>query len=242
MKKVSSGGGWPAILYTLSKAREVGGLWKLWKAMRTKRLQNLRLGMGGQRGGHGQRDWRLSGSLQKVVAGDGLRHARSDQSGICGAPTRCRNCKSSPRAIWRCGRLVEPVVREEGQQYYRPSLGTTPSVIGKLRGTTANENLLVFQRTSVPTKRAFCCNSSRGCTAPTTSTIAVTTAIKRVAWDCKHRFGTATVVLEDLEHADLVFVIGGNPASNNRTYDVAQSHSPPGWRSDCHQSAARRGW
>jgi molybdopterin-dependent oxidoreductase alpha subunit len=27
--------------------------------------------------------------------------------------------------------------------------------------------------------------------------------------------GTATIVLEDLEHADLVFVIGGNPASNH---------------------------
>ena len=26
---------------------------------------------------------------------------------------------------------------------------------------------------------------------------------------------TATVVLEDVEHADLVFVIGGNPASNH---------------------------
>ena len=52
MKKVSSGGGWPAIWYTLRKAREVGGFWKLWKAMRSKNAcKTCALGMGGQRGG-----------------------------------------------------------------------------------------------------------------------------------------------------------------------------------------------
>lgn len=36
MKKVTTGGGWPAVLYTLRKAREAGGLWKFWKAMRSR--------------------------------------------------------------------------------------------------------------------------------------------------------------------------------------------------------------
>ena len=52
MKKVKSGGGWPAIRYTLRKAREVGGIRKLWKALRTKNAcKTCALGMGGQQGG-----------------------------------------------------------------------------------------------------------------------------------------------------------------------------------------------
>lgn len=34
--RVKTGGGWRAILYTLKKSREAGGVWKLWKAMRSK--------------------------------------------------------------------------------------------------------------------------------------------------------------------------------------------------------------
>src|SRR5690349_17346974 len=52
MRKVNSGGGWPAVMYTFSKASEAGGLWKLWKAMRSKNTcKTCALGMGGQMGG-----------------------------------------------------------------------------------------------------------------------------------------------------------------------------------------------
>ena len=52
MKKVKRGGGWPAVWYTLRKAREAGGIVKLWKAMRTKNAcKTCALGMGGQEGG-----------------------------------------------------------------------------------------------------------------------------------------------------------------------------------------------
>ena len=52
MRKVSSGGGWPAIWYTLRKAREVGGYRKMWQALRSKNAcKTCALGMGGQRGG-----------------------------------------------------------------------------------------------------------------------------------------------------------------------------------------------
>ncbi len=52
MKKVRTGGGWPAVAYTFRKAREAGGLLKLWKAMRSKNAcKTCALGMGGQRGG-----------------------------------------------------------------------------------------------------------------------------------------------------------------------------------------------
>src|SRR5215468_1987502 len=52
MRKLKSGGGWQAIWYTVGKAREVGGFWRLWKAMRSKNAcKTCALGMGGQAGG-----------------------------------------------------------------------------------------------------------------------------------------------------------------------------------------------
>ncbi|MEM9659314.1 MAG: histidine kinase, partial [Planctomycetota bacterium] len=73
MKKVNSGGGWPAILYTLQKAREAGGVVKLWKAMRSKNAcKTCALGMGGQRGGMVNESGRFpevcKKSLQAMVA------------------------------------------------------------------------------------------------------------------------------------------------------------------------------
>src|SRR6056297_1861744 len=50
--KVGSGGGFRAILYTLKKGREAGGVWKLFRAMRTRNTcKTCALGMGGQKGG-----------------------------------------------------------------------------------------------------------------------------------------------------------------------------------------------
>src|SRR5215470_5592417 len=52
MKPYKAGGGWPAVWYTWRKAREAGGILKLWKAMRSKNAcKTCALGMGGQRGG-----------------------------------------------------------------------------------------------------------------------------------------------------------------------------------------------
>src|SRR3954470_12799049 len=51
MKRIHAGGGWPAIFYTLRKARSVG-LWRFWKAMRSRNAcKTCALGMGGQLGG-----------------------------------------------------------------------------------------------------------------------------------------------------------------------------------------------
>jgi len=52
MKKVTRGGGWPAVGYAWSKAREAGGILPLYKALRSKNAcKSCALGMGGQHGG-----------------------------------------------------------------------------------------------------------------------------------------------------------------------------------------------
>ena len=46
------GGGWHAIRYAWKKAREAGGLWKMYRALRTRNAcKTCALGMGGQQGG-----------------------------------------------------------------------------------------------------------------------------------------------------------------------------------------------
>ena len=46
--KVTTGGGMRAVWYTFKKAREAGGVWALWKAMRSKNAcKTCALGMGG---------------------------------------------------------------------------------------------------------------------------------------------------------------------------------------------------
>ncbi len=52
MRRVKAGGGWAAIWYALGKARQSGGLWRMYKALRSKNTcKTCALGMGGQLGG-----------------------------------------------------------------------------------------------------------------------------------------------------------------------------------------------
>jgi hypothetical protein len=52
MRRIKTGGGFPAIWYSLRKARQVGGPLKLYRALRSKNAcKTCALGMGGQMGG-----------------------------------------------------------------------------------------------------------------------------------------------------------------------------------------------
>src|SRR5688500_2865057 len=121
MKKVSSGGGWPAIFYTLSKAREVGGLWRLWKAMRSRNAcKTCALGMGGQSGGMVNE----VGGFPEVCKKSLQAMAADMQGGIkpefWGTYATAQMQKFSPRDLEHCGRLVQPVVVRAGEGYYQP--------------------------------------------------------------------------------------------------------------------------
>ena len=112
MKKVTSGGGWPAIQYTLQKAREVGGIGKLWKAMRSKNAcKTCALGMGGQRGGmvneNGSFPEVCKKSLQAMVA-DMQGAITPEFWGKYSLPDLQR---LSPKELEHCGRLVSPATQ-----------------------------------------------------------------------------------------------------------------------------------
>jgi molybdopterin-dependent oxidoreductase alpha subunit len=219
MKKVNSGGGWPAIFYTLSKARQVGGLWKLWKAMRSKNAcKTCALGMGGQKGGMVNE----VGGFPEVCKKSLQAMAADMQGGIkpefWSTYSLAQLRKFSPRELESCGRLIQPLLLRAGEDYYQPITWDEAfsKIIGKLRATSADETFWYFSGRSSNEAgfllqlfaRLYGTNNVNNCSyyCHQASGVGLQTSIGS---------GTATLVLEDVEHADLVFIIGGNPASNH---------------------------
>ena len=117
MKQVKRGGGWPAVWYTLRKAREVGGIVKLWKAMRTKNAcKTCALGMGGQAGGMVNEGGHFPEVCKKslqAMAADMQGAVRNEFFATYSIP---QLQAFSPRELEACGRLTAPLLFEGGGQ------------------------------------------------------------------------------------------------------------------------------
>src|SRR5215510_9524544 len=118
-KRPKTGGGWAALRYTLRMARRVG-LWRLWKAMRSRNAcKTCALGMGGQAGGMrneaGHWPEVCKKSLQAMVADmqKGLEPAFFAKYSIA----QLRSL--SPRELEWCGRLTAPLYAGPGDTHYR---------------------------------------------------------------------------------------------------------------------------
>lgn len=219
MRKPSSGGGLRAILYTFKKAREVGGIWKMWSAMRTKNAcKTCALGMGGQKGGMVNE----AGSFPEVCKKSLQAMAADMQGGIKPDFWKTYSIaqlqKFSPLDLETCGRLVQPVILRKGADYYEPvswefALGR---IVDKLRQVTPQETFWYFSGRS---------SNEAGFLLQLFARIYGTNNVNNCSYYCHQASGvglqtslgtgTATVTLEDVEKSDLVFVIGGNPASNH---------------------------
>ena len=219
MSKVKSGGGWRAIWYTLKKSREVGGIWKMFQAMRTKNAcKTCALGMGGQKGGmvNEAGSWPefCKKSLQAMAA-DMQGAIKPEFWSTYSVP---QLQQFSPLDLETCGRLTQPVVLEPGTQYFRVMSweDAIARIVGKLKSLTANETFWYFSGRSSNEAgfllqlfaRLYGTNNVNNCSyyCHQASGVGLSTSLGT---------GTATVTLEDVERADLVFVIGGNPPSNH---------------------------
>ena len=217
--KVGSGGGFRAIWYTWKKGREAGGVWKLYRAMRSRNsCKTCALGMGGQQGGmvneQGSFPEVCKKSLQAMVA--------DMQPGIL--PTFWNNHSIeelrswTPRQLEHAGRLVQPVLYERGSTGYRTITweDAFTRIADQLRSVTADETFWYFSGRS---------SNEAGFLLQLLARLYGTNNVNNCSYYCHQASGvglqsaigsgTATVKLEDLEDADLVFLIGGNPASNH---------------------------
>ena len=218
-KRVKHGGGWPAIAYTLGKAWEAGGPLKLWKAMRSKNAcKTCALGMGGQQGGMVNE----TGHFPEVCK-KSLQAMVSDMQGAI-APDFwnrypvARLQQLSPRELESSGRLVEPVLYIRDSDRYVPISWDDAyrRIAERLRSLEADQTFWYFSGRSSNEAgfllqlfaRIYGTNNVNNCSfyCHQASGVGLTSATGS---------GTATIVLEELDHADLIVLIGGNPASNH---------------------------
>jgi molybdopterin-dependent oxidoreductase alpha subunit len=219
MKRMTHGGGWPAIRYTFKKAREAKGVFRMFRALRTKNTcKTCALGMGGQRGGMVNE----TGSPFELCKKSVQAMAADMQGGIPAGFFEDVSLEQlqqySSRELEGAGRLTEPVYAGPLDQRYRTisweeAIG---KVVEKLQNTAPEESFFYFSGRSSNEAafllqlfaRMYGTNHVNNCSyyCHQASGVGLSTVTGS---------GTATVTLEDLDQCDLVFVIGANPASNH---------------------------
>ena len=144
------------------------------------------LGMGGQRGGHGQRARPLSPRCARSRSRRWPRTSGGPCTATSSTTSPSRSCAASPRASWRRpGGSSSRCTRARRQRTTGPielGGGAATRIGRKLQPTDARREPSSTSAAARPTRRGSCSSSSRGSTAPTTSTTARTTATRPRAW------------------------------------------------------------
>jgi len=216
---MSAAGGWAAILYSLEKSREAGGLWRLYQRLNSRNAcKTCAFGMGGQTGGMRNE----SGAWPEVCKKSIQAQAADMQPPIAldlFERTSVRSFESMDhRTLEYLGRIGHPMVLAPGDTHLRPVQWTTAltAIANDFRrfapdeltfyssGRASNEAAFLLQCVA----RAAGTNNVHNCSfyCHQASGVGLTEALGS---------GTASVTLDDLEHADFAFVIGANPASNH---------------------------
>ena len=214
-----AGGGWHAIAYTWKKAREAGGIGKLWRAMRTKNAcKTCALGMGGQRGGMvneaGHFPEVCKKSLQAQVAD--MAPPLTDEFFATHSVEDLQTW--TPRQLETAGRLRQPLVLDADATHYRPveweeafdliqqqlTAAQPDETFWYFSGRSSNEAGFLTQLFA----RQYGTNNVNNCSYYCHQASGV--GLQSVVGS-----STATVQLEDVDKADLLFVWGANPSSNH---------------------------
>jgi molybdopterin-dependent oxidoreductase alpha subunit len=228
MKRLDAGGGWQAIRYTLRKAWEAGGIWKFYRALRSKNAcKTCALGMGGQHGGmvneRGSFPEVCKKSIQAMAA-DMQPAITADFWSTYSVPQMSR---WSPRQLETSGRLIQPLLYEKGSSNYRTITWNEAfeRIAGKLNALGPDETFWYFSGRS---------SNEAGFLLQLMARVYGTNNVNNCSYFCHQASGvglsttlgtsTATIVLEDLEEADTLFVIGGNPPSNHPRLMTTMMH------------------
>ncbi len=219
MKRPTSGGGWPAILYTLKKARASGGIVRMLRALNSRNAcKTCALGMGGQMGGMRNERGRFPEVCKKSVQAMAADMQGRIREGFFDRFSPDQLGRMTPRELEASGRLVEPLHAAAGSKHYRPiAWEEAISRVGAaLRESPPDDTFFYFSGRS---------SNEAGFLLQLFARLYGTNNVNNCSYFCHQASGvglasvtgsgTATVTLEDAEHADLLFLIGGNPASNH---------------------------
>jgi molybdopterin-dependent oxidoreductase alpha subunit len=199
-------------------ANKVGWL-NLWRAMSSRNAcKTCALGMGGQAGGMINEAGRwpevCKKSFQAMVAD--MQGAIQPKFWKTYGFPELRSF--SPRELETCGRLVDPVYAGPGESSYHPITWEEAfkKVAEKLRGTPPDDTFFYFSGRS---------SNEAGFLLQLFARVYGTNNVNNCSYYCHQASGvgltgslgtgTATLALEDIDKADLFFLIGGNPASNH---------------------------
>lgn len=228
MRKVNNGGGWAAIRYTFKKAREAGGTWKLFKALRSKNAcKTCALGMGGQAGGMVNE----RGSFPEVCK-KSIQAMTSDMQPAITADFWSRHSVAdlqqwSPRQLETSGRLIQPVLHTRGATHFKAITWNEAfeRIESHLKSLSPDETFWYFSGRS---------SNEAGFLLQLAARLYGTNNVNNCSYYCHQASGvglnqslgtgTATVTLDDLEKCDLAMIIGGNPASNHPRLMTSLTH------------------
>jgi len=218
MKPMKNGGGWAAIKYSLRMANRVGW-WRLWKAMSAKNAcKTCALGMGGQSGG-----MRNEAGHWPEVCKKSLQAMVADMQGAL-RPGFFRTFSLdqlktlTPRELEWSGRLTQPLYAGPVDTHFRaiPWDEALTRLADRLKRQPPDESFFYASGRS---------SNEAGFLLQLFARLYGTNYVNNCSYYCHQASGvglgralgtgTATVTLEDVEHADLFFLIGGNPASNH---------------------------
>ena len=213
------GGGWHAIAYTFAKAHAAGGIHAMFKAMRAKNAcKTCALGMGGQKGGMVNEQGRFPEFCKKSIQAMASDMQPAIPPDMVRGLTFERLRTMSPRDLETMGRVVAPLVAgPDDTGYKQVSWDEAFTRLGAgLKAITPDRSFFYFSGRS---------SNEAGFLLHLFARIYGTNNVNNCSFYCHQASGvglsgmfgqgTGTVALEDIEHADLVMIIGGNPSSNH---------------------------
>ncbi len=212
-------GGWGAIRYSLKMARRAGGLWPMLRALAShNNCKSCALGMGGLKGGMRDEQGHFPAVCNKsfVAQASDMQGALSEQFFLDHSVAELSNW--TPRELEWSGRLVSPLLLQENDTHYRPISWdeATQRIVKKLKATAPDKTFFYASGRS---------SNEAGFLLQLFARQFGTNNVNNCSYYCHQASGvglqqslgtsTATIDLDDLDHSDLIFLVGANPASNH---------------------------
>ncbi len=219
MRTPSAAGGWRAIWYTISKGRKAGGLFRMYRALRSRNAcKTCALGMGGQLGGMVNERGRFPEVCKKSIQAMAADLQGAIQPQFFDDFSFEKLHSFSPRELEAAGRITQPLYAGPLDSNYRIITwdDALQRISTKMRDTKPDDSFFYFSGRS---------SNEAGFLLQLLARVWGTNNINNCSYYCHQASGvglasvtgsgTATVVLDDLQHCDLIWLIGCNPSSNH---------------------------